>query len=79
VHPDIAHKVQRIDLARWGHAMSIPRPGQRASTALRALANQPGRLRFAHADLAAYSVFEEAFTLGSTAGTALARWLRTQA
>jgi monoamine oxidase len=77
LHPDINRKLQRIDLARWGHAMSIPRPGLRASAALQALVRQPGRVRFAHADLAGYSVFEEAFTLGSEAGTALARWLRT--
>ncbi|EHR69099.1 protoporphyrinogen oxidase [Burkholderiales bacterium JOSHI_001] len=77
VHPDIAHKVRRIDLARWGHAMSIPRPGLRSSPALQALARQPGRIRFAHADLAGYSVFEEAFTLGSTVGADLARALRT--
>ena len=77
VHPDIAHKVRRIDLARWGHAMSIPRPGLRSSSALKALAEAAGRVRFAHADLAAYSVFEEAFTLGTEVGAGLARAMRT--
>jgi hypothetical protein len=32
---------------------------------LLALRAARGRIRFAHADLAAYSVFEEAFTAGS--------------
>lgn len=65
VHPDIAQQVQRIDLARWGHAMSIPTPGLRGSAALTALRGpQTGRIHHAHADLAGYSVFEEAYTVG---------------
>jgi hypothetical protein len=35
----------------------------------------PGRLHFAHSDLAGYSIFEEAFTLGHAAGTEAARRL----
>jgi hypothetical protein len=50
---------------RWGHAMSIPRPGVRGQPARQALREARGRLRFAHADLVGYSVFEEAFTLGA--------------
>ena len=55
-------------------------PGLRGSAALAAL-SQPGagRVGFAHADLAGYSVFEEAFTAGDEAGTALALRLRTAA
>jgi monoamine oxidase len=64
VHPDIHRRVQRIALMRWGHAMAIPRPGVQRHPALAALRAQRGRLRFAHADLAGYSVFEEAFTAG---------------
>lgn len=64
VHPDLPGKLQRIDLMRWGHAMSIPVPGLRGSTALQALREAHGRLHFAHSDLAAYSVFEEAYTAG---------------
>jgi monoamine oxidase len=68
-HPDLASKTARIDLMRYGHAMSIPMPGVRGSTALQALAQpQAGRLQFAHSDLAGYSVFEEAYTLGVAAG-----------
>ncbi|MGM9514796.1 flavin monoamine oxidase family protein [Roseateles sp. DB2] len=64
VHPDLAGKLQRMDLMRWGHAMSIPVPGLRGSAALKALRQPQGRLHFAHSDLAAYSVFEEAFVAG---------------
>jgi hypothetical protein len=66
LHPDSPERVQRMDLARWGHGMSIPVPGLRGSAALAAL-REPGggrSIRFAHSDLVAYSVFEEAFTLG---------------
>lgn len=64
-HPDIAAKCTRIEIARYGHAMAIPRPGTLANAGAPPTA---GRLGFAHADWAGYSVFEEAFTLGHRAG-----------
>ena len=64
VHPDIHRRAQRVDLMRWGHAMAVPRPGVQRHPALLALRRQRGRVRFAHADLAGCSVFEEAFTAG---------------
>jgi predicted NAD/FAD-dependent oxidoreductase len=67
LHPDIARQLQQADLMRWGHAMSIPVPGVRSQPARAALRTASGRVRFAHADLAGYSVFEEAFTLGTDA------------
>lgn len=70
-HPDLPAKVARIDLMRYGHAMSIPQPGVRSHPALAALARLDGPLAFAHADLAGYSVFEEAFTHGTRAGASL--------
>jgi hypothetical protein len=75
-HPDLRSKLQHIDLARHGHAMAIPAPGVRGHAALASLA-APGneRLHWAHADLAGYSVFEEAFTAGDAAGRAAARAL----
>ena len=76
-HPDLPGKVKRIDLARHGHAMSIPLPGVRGHAALRALRDgTTPRLHWAHADLAGYSVFEEAFTAGDAAGRAAALALR---
>jgi monoamine oxidase len=64
MHPDLPSKVRRADLMRYGHAMSIPTPGLRGSAALAALGDMRGRIHLAHADLSAYSVFEEAYTHG---------------
>ena len=78
-HPDLPDKLRRIDLTRHGHAMSIPRPGVRGHPALAALRtagmDSTPRLHWAHADVAGYSVFEEAFTAGDAAGRAAARQL----
>ena len=71
-HPDLPAKLKRVDLMRYGHAMSIPSPGVRSSVALRALADSTGRVHFAHTDLSAYSVFEEALFHGTRAGHAAA-------
>ncbi len=66
-HPDLPGRVRQVDLMRYGHAMSIPLPGVRGSAALQALARGGPRVRFAHADLSGYSVFEEAFFHGTRA------------
>ena len=66
-HPDLPAKTSRVDLMRYGHAMSIPVPGLRGSAALRALAEPQARVQFAHADLSGYSVFEEALYHGTRA------------
>ena len=75
-HPDVRRKATHIEVMRYGHAMSTPVPGVRSSAALAALRQpQPApwqRLHFAHSDLAAYSVFEEAFTLGHQCGMRVA-------
>ena len=86
-HPDLAAKTERIALVRHGHAMAVPTPGTLGQVAALREAVQPRRsarsaelalafadaprLAFAHADWSGYSVFEEAFTLGHAAGTAL--------
>jgi len=74
-HPDLRGKVTRMEVMRYGHAMSTPVPGVRSSSALRVL-QEPlpsawRRLHFAHGDLSGYSVFEEAFTQGHRRGRAL--------
>jgi len=76
VHPDLPAKLKQVDLMRYGHAMSVPVPGLRSGAALRALAVQQPRIHFAHSDLSAYSVFEEALYQGTRAGAAAARQLR---
>jgi predicted NAD/FAD-dependent oxidoreductase len=73
VHPDLPRKLKRVDLMRYGHAMSIPVPLVRSSTALRALAEPQRRVQFAHSDLSSYSVFEEALYQGQRAGLAAKR------
>lgn len=76
-HADLGRQLERVDLMRWGHAMSIPVPGLRGAPALAALHEpQPGGLWFAHSDLAAYSVFEEAYTRGVMVASAIARELK---
>ncbi len=75
-HPDLRAKLAAVDLARHGHAMAVPAPGtmsaraRAARAALRGAGPLGGRIRFAHADLAGYSVFEEAFAAGHEAGAA---------
>jgi len=69
-HPDLRSRVQRVELQRWGHGMAVPAPGVRSSPALAALRASHGRVRHAHSDLAGYSVFEEAFTMGMAAAPA---------
>ena len=72
LHPDLPQQLQRVDLMRWGHAMSIPLPGVRGSVALAALQQtQSQRLHVAHSDLTGYSVFEEAYTQGVRAAGAV--------
>ena len=73
MHPDLPGKIRRVELMRYGHAMSIPLPGLRGSAALQALAAPQKRVQFGHADLSAYSVFEEAFFHGTRAGRIAAR------
>ena len=75
-HPDVRSAVTRIDVMRYGHAMSIPLPGVRGSAALGALAEPQARVQFGHADLSGYSVFEEALYQGSRAGRAVVERLR---
>jgi len=73
VHPDLADRLLAIDIVRHGHAMAMPTPGMRSSAALAAVPGSAARVSFAHADLSAYSVFEEAFTRGDDAGRRVAR------
>jgi monoamine oxidase len=84
-HPDLPAKATRMDIVRYGHAMAIPVPQiqsqmglQRPTDKRKQLSKTEqsavptyGNLRFAHADWAGYSVFEEAFTLGHLAGNTL--------
>jgi phytoene dehydrogenase-like protein len=75
-HPDIAERLVRVDVKRWGHAMARPTPGtlQRVRT-LQAWKPAP-HLFIAHADLSNLSLFEEAQWHGVQAATAAVAALR---
>jgi hypothetical protein len=73
-HPDLNERLKHLDIARFGHAMAVPKPGWHSEPLRLARAHLLGRpsgIRFAHTDLAGYSVFEEAFTLGVRAAQSL--------
>ena len=59
-HPDIRQVTTRLDIFRDGHAMVRPLPGMIWSEARRLFAADSPRLRFAHADVSGFSLFEEA-------------------
>jgi glycine/D-amino acid oxidase-like deaminating enzyme len=59
-HPDIARCVSRVDVWRWGHAMVRPTPGLCFGPALAEAAKPVGDVHFAHTDLSALPLFEEA-------------------
>ncbi len=63
-HPDLHEHVRRLDVFRWGHAMVRPRPGFVHSAARRQAARSRGRVHFAHSDLSALPLFEEAMYFG---------------
>jgi protoporphyrinogen oxidase len=70
-HPHIAQAITRMDIWRWGHAMTSPRPGF-LSNKQRLQLNQQTRyprLSIAHTDAAGISIFEEAFDQGVQAAT----------
>jgi len=63
-HREIRALTERLDVMRWGHAMTRPRPNFIWSGARRA-ATQPFRsIHFAHTDLSGIALFEEAFDHG---------------
>lgn len=74
-HRDLRGKVRQIDLVRYGHGMIVPAPGVRGDPALAALRESSTRVHYAHSDLSAYSVFEEAFHWGRQAGARTAKVL----
>lgn len=59
-HPDIRQVTTRLDVFRDGHAMARPLPGLVWGKARRVFAVDRPRLRFAHADVSGFSLFEEA-------------------
>jgi hypothetical protein len=75
-HPDIAERLLRVDVRRWGHAMARPIPGTLARVAALQQWRPAPRLFMAHADLSNLSLFEEAQWHGVQAAAALLRSLQ---
>lgn len=63
-HQDLDRCIHRIDVFRWGHAMTRPRVGQRAALAKSTPARARGNVHFAHTDLSGVALFEEAHDHG---------------
>jgi len=59
-HPDIRAVTTRLDVFRNGHAMARPLPGLLSGAARQSFAADGARIRFAHADVSGFSLFEEA-------------------
>ena len=60
VHPDIRQLTTHLDIYRNGHAMVRPVPGLVWGSERRLFAADRPRIRFAHADVSGFSIFEEA-------------------
>jgi hypothetical protein len=75
-HPEIGAQVREVAIHRWGHAMAIPTPAAHGSAGLERLREAGGDLLFAHSDLSAYSIFEEAMERGMRAGRLASARLR---
>lgn len=70
-HPDLEARLRRLDAWRWGHAMVRPRPGLVWGGARQRAQEPIGDIHFAHADLSALPLFEEAQYHGVRAAEAI--------
>lgn len=59
-HVGLRDAIERVDVWRWGHAMARPVPGMVWGPARKKAAEPFGRVHFAHSDLSAVGLFEEA-------------------
>ncbi len=72
VYPDLATRVEDIQVTVWGHAMAQPLPGIIFGEFRQKIKGlQYGRVHFANTDLAGISIFEEAFYQGIHAAKAV--------
>lgn len=74
-HPDIADRLLRVDVMRWGHAMARPVPGTLDRISRLQQWSPAERLFVAHADLSNLSLFEEAQWHGVQAAEQVVRTL----
>jgi len=78
VHPDIRKLTTRLDIFRNPHGLLRPLPGLIWGPARRLFAADGNRLRFAHADVSGFSLFEEAQYRGVLAAERTLRRLGQQ-
>jgi hypothetical protein len=76
-HPDLASKVNRMDVWHWGHAMVRPVPGLMFGDARRQASKPDGVLHFAHTDLSGVALLDEAHFHGVRAANAVLERLRS--
>lgn len=67
VHPALPEHVTQMTIARWGHGMVRPTPGQIFGPAAPLRTRPLGRLRSCASDTAGLALFEEAFYSGRSA------------
>ena len=73
-HPGISALTMRLDVRLIGHAMTRPTPGLvwGAARAAAAAARPFGRVHFAHSDMSAMPLFEEAVYWGTRVASEVA-------
>lgn len=76
-HPDLRSLVERVDVAFWGHGMVRPVVGARFDPHRLDRIRPQGAIHFAHTDLSAIALFEEAFDHGLRAADEVLRALRS--
>lgn len=74
-HPNLRQHTQQLDIWLWGHGMIRPEPGFITGTTRAAMQNHQPPVFFAHSDMSGLSLFEEAYTRGVHAASALTQWL----
>ena len=70
-HQGVRDLVTRVDVCRWGHAMTRPTVGLFSSGALAQAERSIGNIHFAHTELSGLALFEEAFFHGHRAADAV--------
>lgn len=63
-HPDLSEHLDRVDVFRWGHAMTRPLVGAREALRRARAHAAIGAIHFAHTDLSGVALFEEAHDNG---------------
>lgn len=78
-HRDLGSMLERIDVFRWGHAMTRPIVGQREALAALGTTTPIDGIHFAHTDLSGIALFEEAHDHGVRAAEEVLAGLGIQA